>query len=225
MIGDPVGLGDLHRPQPQRGRPSAVATAAARGVEPEIAANTPAKSAPSRVTVISGCRLNASWAPSTSSPETPEQCPTNGPGPTAAAAEEIASSGTHSSTSGVAGSVIPRPCGPETATPGSPQGGNDGGPEPAGTDHRERQRQVPTAPGAGSPEPAGGSSRDSMRTVGAEFRGSGEFSADSAGTAARAAAAGTGSRAGACPGPGGGRSPSGGRYPGGGGPVGASRPG
>src|SRR6478752_2289640 len=96
---------------------SACATCTARGVEPSTAAHTPVKSAPSGVTVISGCTLRPSRSPSTSNPDAPEQCPTSGPGATHPAAAAMASSGTHSSTSASPVPVYPRPCGPDTGTP------------------------------------------------------------------------------------------------------------
>ena len=49
-------------------------------------------------TVISGCRPKASCGASTSRPVAPEQCPTSGPGASAAAASAISPSGTHRST-------------------------------------------------------------------------------------------------------------------------------
>ena len=52
-----------------------VAVHRARSLVPATAQPAPAKSAPSSVTVISGCRPKPSWPPRTSRPVAPEQWP------------------------------------------------------------------------------------------------------------------------------------------------------
>ena len=82
--------GRRRRPAPAR-RPSAPASASRRGQRArrrtgDRGRRHPGKSAPSLVTVISGCRLKPSRSPSTSSPDAPEQWPSSGPAATAPAA-------------------------------------------------------------------------------------------------------------------------------------------
>ena len=117
---------------------SARATASARGLVPAIAAGTPPNRAPAAVTVISGCRLNASRSPSASSRVAPEQWPTSGPGRTASAACAIAPSGTQSRTTSAPAPSYPRPCGPVTARPIAAQGVGERRAQPAGTDDGDR---------------------------------------------------------------------------------------
>ena len=112
-----VSLGDLDRPHPERVARFRSRNRSARGVLPAIAAPAPAKSAPSAVTVISGCNENASCGASSPRPVAPEQWPTSGPGAMCAAARAISASGTHSSTASAPAPSAPRPSGPDTSWP------------------------------------------------------------------------------------------------------------
>ena len=99
--------GRPRRPAPAatRARPPAPRRRTARGVDRTRRRDAVEVGAVS-VTVISGCTLKASRAPRTSRPEAPEQCPTSGPDRSRPRPSAMASSGTHSSTSGVAGAGV-----------------------------------------------------------------------------------------------------------------------